>query len=91
MTYTEAILKAMDLVKSLRDGSFNKKVAETLSHVSPESWENHYQGLLGPSIEPSPSQEELIRFVAENCDKTKSCLYHPMTLCKILGASCNLI
>ena len=48
----------MDLVKSLRDGSFDKKVAETTSHVSTESWKQHFQGLLGPPVEQSHSQEE---------------------------------
>ena len=80
----------MDLVKSLRDGSFDKKIAETTSQVSPESWKHHFQGLLGPNIEQSFSQEELINFVSDNCDKTKSCLDQPITKSEILSAISGL-
>ena len=80
----------MDLVKSLRDGSFDKKVAETTSHVSPESWKNHFQDLLGPNVERTLSQEELIIFFSENCDKNKSCLDQPITKCEILRAVSGL-
>ena len=80
----------MDLVKSLRDSSFDKKVAETTSHVSPECWKQHFQELLGPVVEQSPSQEELITFVKENCDSAKSSLDQPISRCKILGAISSL-
>ena len=80
----------MDLVKSLRDGSFDKKVAETTSQVSPESWKNHFQDLLGPNVEQTLSQEELINFVSANCDKNKSCLDQPITKCEILRAISGL-
>ena len=80
----------MDLVKSLRDGSFNKRVAETTSHVSPESWKQHFQGLLGPIVEQTPSQDELVSFVEENCDAARSHLDQPITRCEILGAISGL-
>ena len=80
----------MDLVKSLRDGSFDKRVAETTSHVSPENWKQHFQGLLGPNVEETPSQEALISFVEENCDAAKSHLDQPITRCEIIGAICGL-
>ena len=80
----------MDLVKSLRDGSFDKKVAETTSHVSPESWKEHFQGLLGPVVDQSPSQDELITFVKENCDSAKSCLDQSISRCEVLGAISSL-
>ena len=76
----------MDLVKSLRDGSFDKKVAETTSHVSPDGWKQHFQDLLGPAVEQSPSQDELISYVEDNCDTQKSCLDQPITRCEILSA-----
>ena len=69
----------MDLVRSIRDGSFDKKVAETTSHVSPEGWKLHFQGLLGPTVEQSPTQEELVSFVENNCDTAKSSLDQPIT------------
>ena len=80
----------MDLVKSLRDGSFDKKVAETTTHVSPESWKQHFQGLLGPPVEQSPSQEELLAFVKDNCDAAKSYLDDKITRCEILKAISGL-
>ena len=76
----------MDLVRSLRDGTFDKKVAETTSHVSPQNWKDHFEGLLGPKVEQSTTDEELILFVDQNCDKEKSCLDNPFTRSEVLAA-----
>jgi hypothetical protein len=76
----------MDLVKSLRDGSFDKKVADTSSHISPESWREHFSELLGPNIPQSPAEDELTAFVDQNCDAAKSCLDLPFTRSELLLA-----
>ena len=42
----------MDLVQSLRDGTFDKRVAETTSHASPDNWRNNFSRVIGsnPSL-----------------------------------------
>jgi HrpA-like RNA helicase len=62
----------MDLVKSMRDGTFDKSMPDPTSHVSPEKWREHFQGLLGPHIQLSPSEEVLSKNVRDNCDVLKS-------------------
>ena len=69
---------------------FSKDINETTSHVSPEGWKLHFQGLLGPTVEQSPTQEELVSFVENNCDTAKSSLDQPITRCEILKAISSL-
>ena len=38
----------MNLVKSLRDGSFDKKVTDNTSFISPDRWRDHFVSLLSP-------------------------------------------
>ena len=67
-----------------------KKVAETTSHVSPDSWREHFQGLLGPPIQQSPREDELILYVQQNCEAAKSCLDEPFTRCELIKAISSL-
>ena len=57
----------MDLVKSLRNGSFDKSVSDSTSHVSPEKWREHFQGLLGPPVPQTPEEDVLIEYVRQHC------------------------
>ena len=45
----------MNLVKSLRSGSFDKKITQDSSFVSPTSWQQHFADLLGPPVSPTPA------------------------------------
>ena len=56
----------MDLVQSMRDGSFDKKMSDSTSHVSPETWRQHFQDLLGPPVQQTPDEDELIDYVQSN-------------------------
>ena len=75
----------MDLVRSMRDGSFDKQVSDSTSQVSPDSWRNHFKGLLGPNVQPSPGNDEMSAFVQQNCDKARSCLDQPFTRTELLA------
>jgi hypothetical protein len=75
----------MDLVRSMRDDSFDKQVSDSTSQVSPDSWRNHFKGLLGPSVQPSPRNDEMTAFVQQNCDKARSCLDQPFTRTELLA------
>ena len=80
----------MDIVRSLRDGSFDKKVADSTTHVSPKCWQEHFQGLLGPSVSQSLTEDELISFVEENCEAARSELDRPFTRSELLAAISGL-
>ena len=80
----------MDLVKSMRDGSFDKAAADSTSHVSPDKWREHFSGLLGPPVQQTPQEEELVRFVRENCNAAKSELDRPFTRCELLATISKL-
>ena len=80
----------MDLVRSLRDGSFDKKVSDSTSHVSPELWREHFQGLLGPVIKQSPAEDEMIAFVKKKCDTVKSSLDLPFSRQELLSTISSL-
>ena len=80
----------MDLVRSLRDGSFDKKVSDSTSHVSPEKWHNHFQGLLGPVISRSSAEDNMVFYVERYCDSAKSSLDNPFTRTELLSAISSL-
>jgi hypothetical protein len=74
----------------MRDGSFDKQVSNSTSQVSPDSWRNHFKGLLGPNVQPSPRNDEMAAFVQQNCDKARSCLDQPFTRTELLGTITGL-
>ena len=76
----------MDLVKSLRDGTFDKKVADTTSHVSPHKWREHFQGLLGPEVSQAPGDEDMASYIQQNCDQAKTELDHPFSRSELIAA-----
>ena len=80
----------MNLVKSLRDGSFDCKVSDDTSFISPEKWREHFCTLLGPPIKPTPSDQILIDFVEKNCDNFESELGNPFTLPEFLEGVSSL-
>ena len=80
----------MDLVKSLRDGSFDKNVSDSTSHVSPEKWREHFQGLLGPPAQQSPEEDILIEYVRQHCDTAKSDLDNPFSRSELLTVISSL-
>ena len=40
----------MNIVNSIRDGSFDKAVKDDTDNVSPDLWRDHFQRLLGPTV-----------------------------------------
>ena len=80
----------MDLVRTMRDGSFDKQVSDSTSQVSPECWKEHFKGLLGPTVQQSPSNDEMLLFIKQNCDKSFSCLDQPFTRTELLSTMSRL-
>ena len=58
----------MQLVKTLRQGSFSKTVPADSDHVHPDTWYKHFQSLLGPKIPVSPEDLEMGKYIEENVD-----------------------
>ena len=48
----------MNLVISLRRGSFDKKMPDDSSFVTPDRWQQHFSELLGPPVSPTPEELE---------------------------------
>ena len=69
----------MNVVKSLRDGSFDKKMSDDSSFVSPGRWQQHFADLLGPSVTPTQSDLDMTTYTMDNSDRLKSELDNPIT------------
>ena len=74
----------MNLVKSLRDGSFDRKAANDTGFIDPQTWRDHFSSLLGPQIDHNQDQQKLIDYVENNCDKYESELGRPFVLPELL-------
>ena len=57
----------MDLIKTLRDGTFDKDVVSDTSHVSPQEWFRHFSELLSKNVE-SKQNDDLDCFIKNNWD-----------------------
>ena len=74
----------MTLVKSLRDGSFDKKISDNSSSISPDRWKEHFTSLLGPSVPPTQTDLDMTSYIAENCDNLKSELDNPIKQAEVV-------
>ena len=80
----------MDLVRSLRDGSFDKKVSDSTSQVSPVKWRQHFQSLLGTPVQQTPAEAELVEFVELHRAGARSDLDQPFSRSELLAAISRL-
>ena len=80
----------MNLVKSLRDGSFDRKASDDTSFIDPKTWGEHFSTLLGPTIDLTQDQQTLIDYVDNNCEKYESDLGKPITLPELLNGISSL-
>ena len=56
-----------DLIKTLREGNFDKGVESDTSHVSPQQWFSHFHELLSKNVD-SVQNQNLEKFVTDNWD-----------------------
>ena len=82
----------MNLVKSLREGTFDKKMPDDSSFISPEGWRSHFSALLDPP--PSPTQgvthDDMMSYIATNCALESSDLSEKITKTELLSAISTL-
>ena len=74
----------MNLVKSLRDGSFDRKVSDDSSFVSPKNWQKHFSELHGPRVTHGQAEQTMTSWIADNWDKFISELDNPVTRTEII-------
>ena len=82
----------MNIVKSLRDGSFDRKTTDDSAFIGPDEWRDHFSSLLGPpaSAGSTLTDQELNDFIDNNCDKFESDLGAPFTRKEFLDGVSSL-
>ena len=73
----------MDLIKTLRDGNFDKGVESDTSHVSPQQWFSHFTDLLSKNVK-SKQNDDLESFIKKNWDITTPEINHNFTKSELL-------
>ena len=64
--------KYMDIVRSLKKGSFDKKISSDTEAIEPQEWFNHFQQLLG-EVKPASEQEvDMKRYIETHRDSLRS-------------------
>ena len=76
----------MNVVNSIRDGSFDKNVKDDTGHVSPDKWKEHFHNLLGPTIVSSQQEQDLNVCIEENIDTLSCELDRPFSQCELTAA-----
>ena len=67
----------MDLVQSLRQGRFDKKMPSDTAGVAADTWFDHFHDLLGRSMAPTADENSMQNFTAQNADKFQTELDKP--------------
>ena len=81
----------MNLVKSLKDGTFDKKMSDDSSFVTPDNWARHFSALLDPPPAPQGSTEDnMTSYMAENCDRLNSDLNYKITRLELMRGISSL-
>ena len=64
----------MQIVKQIRDGSFDKKSNSDTDSISPNDWRTHFSELLGPKIGKTDQHLVLEDFIQSNVDSNNKYL-----------------
>ena len=74
----------MDMVRSLRQGSFDKKTPSDTAAIGPQEWFDHFQELLG-SVRPETDQEQIMRdYITTHAASLSSELDNPISRDELL-------
>ena len=73
----------MELIRSMRNGGFDKATSDDTSGITPPTWHTHFSSLLAKKIDPikKDNLEELIR---NNINLIENELNEPFTLLELL-------
>ena len=67
----------MDLVKAMRDGTFDKQTTDDTSGVSPSKWYSHFSNLLAKEVD---NDNYLKQYISDNIDLNLNELNNPFTM-----------
>ena len=73
----------MDLIKSMRDGNFDREVSDDTSNISPQGWFSHFSDLLSKNVS-SKLNTDHSKFVEENLGSFPTELDSPFTKTELL-------
>ena len=73
----------MDLIKSMRDGNFDREVSDDTSSVPPQNWFDHFSKLLAKSVH-SDSNTSKKEFIDNNLESYKTELDLPFTKTELI-------
>ena len=73
----------MDLVRSMRNGGFDKATTDDTSGISPTMWFNHFSDLLAKQVDPV-EKDNFEQLVKDNIDSIDNELNEPFTLQELL-------
>ena len=76
--------KYMNLIKSLKDGNFDKKKPSDTSSIKPDEWFSHFQTLLGKPLNQNEVDIEMENFFINNVDNLATELEQPITKQELL-------
>ena len=74
----------MNLVKSLRSGSFDKTVSDDSSFVTRGKWQQHFSELLGPPVSITAAELDMQSYVQDNSDAAVSELDNQITRAELI-------
>ena len=67
----------MELIRAMRDGSFDKSTSDDTSGVRPSEWYSHFSNLLAKKVH---DDNNLQKYISDNIDLTRNELNEPFTL-----------
>ena len=79
----------MNVIKSLKSGAFDKTICDDSSFVSPDTWQSHFQNLLGPPI-PTECDRDLSQYIAAHIDNFSSELDQKITKTELISCISKL-
>ena len=67
----------MELIRAMRDGSFDKSISDNTTGVSPSKWYDHFSKLLAKNVQYDDNLEQ---YIFDNIDTNINELNHPFSL-----------
>ena len=80
----------MELVKALRDGKHDRSKPSDLKEIEPDTWFEHFSGLLGKRIVKSENDLYMEKYIQDNIDNLCSNLDEPFSKQELISCVKNL-
>ena len=80
----------MELVKALRDGKHDRSKPSSLQEIEPDTWFEHFSGLLCKKVEKSANDVNMENYITSNIDLLCSELDEPFSKMELISCVKNL-